>query len=301
MNNELSLKKVGVLLLLITAVIGIPLTVYLAQRQQQTQSKASVVSEETVVAVIDGQQITKADVRRVAEEQNDPTVVDSQALKNALQTIEERKILDKAAKDLGIEVDSARVDELVAQEFSDLDARYEVLRDQVILKVVKSREALSVEFWNPPTTSLSSLTADEKATAAKELADGIPALTQAETKMKAGDSVLDIGDALLTKYPKLAPVLAVNGYILTSLSEAERAAAARPQVYEFGDSALDQTTLNALFAMNLDELKTITNTEANRGGSVFKLISKGKDDGAKSYDSWLSAQKKSLVVNLNLL
>ena len=282
--------------------LAIPLTVYITQKQQEVRSRAAEVPDTTVVAVFNGEQITKGQVRDVAEEQNDPSSVDGQALKDALVVLAERKILDLTAEDLGIDVYSDRVNILVENEgFSEEEARYEVLRDQIILAKVKSREALSVEFWNPPQSSLDSLTAEEKENARKELSDGIPALASAETRLKAGENVLDIGQSLLTTYPSLKPVLAVHGYILSMLDENEKETTALPQIYEFGDSSLDQTILNALFSMEIGEVKSITNTSSNRGGTVFRLVSKGTDSGELSYEDWLDKQKGDLFSDLGVL
>ena len=250
--------------------LAIPLTVYITQKQQEVRSRAAEVPDTTVVAVFNGEQITKGQVRDVAEEQNDPSSVDGQALKDALVVLAERKILDLTAEDLGIDVYSDRVNILVENEgFSEEEARYEVLRDQIILAKVKSREALSVEFWNPPQSSLDSLTAEEKENARKELSDGIPALASAETRMKAGEN--------------------------------EKETTALPQIYEFGDSSLDQTILNALFSMEIGEVKSITNTSSNRGGTVFRLVSKGTDSGELSYEDWLDKQKGDLFSDLGVL
>lgn len=299
---EITRKKLFLIGSFIVVMLAIPLTVYLSQRQQDTQSRASEVPDTTVVAIFNnGEQITKGQVRQVAEEQNDPSVVDAQALKDGLQTLIERKILDLTADDLGIEPDPDQISNLVADGFSEEDARYEVLRDQIIIAKVKSREALSVEFWNPPANALEFLTAVEKENARQELADGIPALVSAETKMNAGTEVIDVGGSLLTTYPSLKPVLAVNGYILSSLNGTEKEFAAFPQTYQFGDSSLDQATLNALFAMNINEIKKITNTQSNRGGTVFKLVSKGNDSGAVTYDDWLEEQTSDLVDDLGIL
>ena len=300
MNNEYPLKKVAFFILFFIVLIAIPLTVYLAQRQQSTQSKATVVPESVVVVVIDGGQITKAEVRKVAEENYSPETVDSQALKDALEILTERKILDKAAKDLGLKVDQDKAENLLEQEFSNQDARYEALIDQVILKAVKSRGAISIAFWNPPANSLSSLTAEERTAVAKQLTDGNAALIEAENRINAGEDVFEIGDALLTKYPSLKEVFAVNGYILSTLDSSGEIAS-EPRIYEFGDSGLDQATLDALFAMDVDGVKSITNTETNQGGVVFKLVSKGEDSGPSTYDKWLTAQKSLLVRDLGVL
>ncbi len=300
MNSEFTLKKVAVFLFLGLALFAIPITVYVAQRQQNTQSNASVVSEDTVVAVINGKQITKAQVRAVAEESNKPADVTPEILKSTLSIIEEREILDNAVNTLGITLDSAWVGELVAEGYSENDAKYQVLKNQTILKAVKSRSALTIQFWNTPEAGLANLTTSEKETSAKQLSDGTGALAEAETGLVRGDNPLEIGDALIAKYESLKEVLAVNGVIVDGLNNSERDAASHPQVYQFGDSGLDQETKTALFGMAVNDVETVSDTPTNRGGIVFKVIS-ANDNGASTYDEWYAQQKTSLVQNLNLL
>lgn len=300
MNNEFTLKKVAVFLLLGVVLFAIPITVFLAQRQQDTRSRASVVSEDTVVAVINGKQITKAQVRTIAEESNKPADVTAEHLKSALLVIEEREILDNAMNTLDIELDSSWVDELVGEGYLENEAKYQVLKNQVTLKAVKSRSAYTVQFWNTPEAGFANLTATEKEVSKKQLSDGTAALSEAETSLVRGDNPIEIGDALIAKYESLKPVLAVNGVIVDGLSNSERDAASHPQIYQFGDSGLDQETQTALFGMKVNDVETVTDTPTNRGGIVFKVIS-GNDTGAATYDEWYTQQKSSLVQNLNLL
>ncbi len=300
MNSEFTLKKVAVFLLLGLALFAIPITVYVAQRQQDTRTRANVVSDDTVVAVVNGKQITKAQVRAVAEETNRPEDVTSDHLKSALLVIEEREILDNAVNTLGIELDSSWVSELTAEGYSENEAKYQVLKNQVVLKAVKSRAALTVQFWNTPEAGLANLTDAEKDTTRKQLSDGTAALSEAETALVRGDDPLEIGDSLIAKYESLKPVLAVNGVIVDGLSTSERDAASHPQVYQFGDSGLDQETQDALFGMQVNDVEIVADTSTNRGGIAFKVISVN-DTGASTYDEWYAQQKSSLVQNLNLL
>lgn len=300
MNTEFTLKKVAAFLLLAIVIVAVPLTVYLAQRQQNTQSKAAVVSEDTVVAIINGKQITKAQVRIVADESNLSADVTADSLKTALAVIEEREILDNAMNTLGIKLDTDWVSELVLDGYSEQDAKYQVLRNQITVKAVKSRSALTVQFWNTPESGIANLTKQEKEDSEKQLSDGIPALSQAETGLTRGDDVLEVGDAILEKYESLKPVLAVNGLILNGLGETERISVAHPQIYPFGDSGLDAESKTALFELKANDIKTVTDTSTNRGGIVFKVIT-ANDTGVNTYEEWYAQQKTSLVQNLNIL
>lgn len=302
MDSEFSKKKlivVGVILLLLVA---IPATVYVALQQQDTRSQASDEPDSTVVAVINGEQITKGDVREVAEENNDPTMVNDVALKAALETLEERKILDDAKNSLGITVDPGRVERYEAEGFSPTQANYEALKQQVILRVVNSREALSIGFWNEPISGVTEQTVEEQDNSADELALGVPALDQAQTDLYAGENIDVIADEILTKSPDLRPVLAVNGFIYYPLDNEDKVLASYPKIYEFGDSILDDQTRDILFSIPaVGGVAKAVNTEANRGGRVFKLVNRGDPNGAGTYAAWYAQQRQNLVQNLNIL
>ncbi len=302
-SENISRKKVAIVGLVFLAVIAVPISVYTVMQNQDTRTKAAVDDENIVVAVINGKQITKAQVRLVAQEQNDPSAVDDQALKTALEVLAEREILDKTATSLGITPDQQRVNKYTLQEFTDKDAKYEALREQIILKEVKSREAMSVGFWNPPPGggSAAALSTEEQAVAASELTIGTAALCDIESGIKAGDTVLEVGESILTDNQALENVLAVNGFILSKLTPDQKEIAKFPQIYEFGDSGLDNETRDALFATPINQSVITKDTEANRGGVVFKVTATGKDTGPVTYIEWLNQQKVSLFQDLNVL
>lgn len=298
---EITRKRLFLFGSFIVVMLAIPITVYLSQQQQDQRSQASEVPDSTVVAIFDsGEQITKGQVRKVAEEQSAPSSVDAEALRVALSNLIEMKILDRAATDLEIDIDQDWVDELIEGGLSENDAYYEVLRNQVTLKAVKSRSAFTVQFWNTPASGVSSLTEEEKTLSARQLADGTPALNRAQALLGRGDDILEVGDTILTEYPSLKPVLAINGYILNGLPESERITAKRPQVYQRGDSGLDSQTQEVIFNLDEGNLASARNTESNRGGILFKIVSVN-DDGAETYDEWFEGQVSELVDDLGVL
>lgn len=284
----------------IVVMLAIPITVYLSQQRQDQRSQASEVPDTTAVAIFDGEEITKGQVRDVAEEQNAPSSVDAEALKVALSNLIEMKILDQAAEELGIEVDSDWVNELTQQGISENDAYYEVLRNQVTLKTVKSVSAFTVQFWNTPVGGLNNLTAAEKTLTAKQLTDGNAGLNRAQALLGRGDDILEVGDTVLTEFPSLKPVFAINGYIFDSLPESERMIAKRPQVYQQGDSGLDNQSQEVIFNLDEGSLANVKNSESNRGGIVFKAVSVNKE-GTETYDEWLEGKITELVDDLGVL
>ena len=165
---------------------------------------------------------------------------------------------------------------------------------------MKSRSAVTIQFWNTPQTGLASLTNAEKEASEKQLSDGIAALSEAEAALVRGDNPLEIGDSLVNKYESLRPVLAVNGVIVDSLSASERDSSSHPQIYQLGDSGLDRETQAELFGMQVNDVEIVSDTSTNRGGIAFKVVS-ANETGAATYDEWYTQQKSSLVQNLNIL
>lgn len=296
---EINRKKLFLFGSFIVVMLAIPITVYLTGQRQDQRSQASEVPDTTVVAVIDGAQITKGDVRLVAEESYEAVDVNDQVLEDALLIIEERKILDKAMSDYEIQIDQEWVDELIADGYSEDEAYYLVLKNQVTLKAVNSVSAYTIQFWNTPESGLASLTEEERTLAVTQLRDGQAALNRAQALMARSDDMIEIGDTVLSEYPSLKPVLAVNGYILDGLAESERILAKRPQVFEKGNSGLDPTTYEVVFNLG-DGLSRSVNTETNRGGIIFKPVTIN-ETGADTYDQWYAGQKADLVRSLNVL
>lgn len=284
-------------------VLAIPLTLYTALnlKPKNTITKAAV-PEDSIIVTIDGVNYTKAQIRQIAEEQIDPTAVTQEDLQVALDVLIERKILDKAASDYNIAPDPDRVAKYKQDELSDTEAKYEALRDQIILKAVNSAEVESIGFWNPPASGIGGLSTQEQTLAAQQLTSGNSALDEIQTRMQNDENALDIADDILASNLDLADVLAVNGYIVSTLNQQDRAYASYPTIQEYGDNAYDDQIENEVFnIMNEGEVKKVTNTTDNRGGSVFKIVKRGNVNGSGSYDSWLTERKAALVQTLNQL
>lgn len=302
MFNELSLKKVGVLILVIVALIAIPLTVYLAQRQQESRSKAVVVSEDAVVAVINGQQITKADVRKVAEEQYAPSAVDAQALKDALSVLSERKILDAASKNQQISSDPRQIQERMEREgLTEIQAYYEVLKEKVTLIEVKNWQVFVIGFWVPPNDQRTDLTPEETTSIQKELSDGLLALVEAQNLLSSNQEAVDIARSLISKYPSLKKVLGVNGYLLAQAEEGgDLVNLTNPKIYTFQSSSTGQPLFDAIYSMKTPgEVKKVL-SENDSGGNVIKLI--GRNSAPfNTYEDWLINKRETIVQIVNPL
>lgn len=301
MDSEFSRKKALVLGVLSLVFLAIPVTVYTALQQQNSTIKASGSSEEEVVAIVNGEQITKAEIRTVAEEQYAPSSVDELALQDAQEILIERKILDVAVQTYGLTLDQKRVDRFKSEEFTEIDSKYEALKQQVTLAAVNSREAYSISFWNPPSDGINTLSIEEQADAAIQLSSGIPALDLIEDSMKSGENLEIIIQDTLNVNPELTTVLSLNGYIFAPLDNFERSIASYPQIYEFGNSSVDSDVRGVLFAQSKGGVVKVSGTESNRGGYVFKVENVGNESGSSTYEDWFEDQKSTQVQIVNSL
>jgi uncharacterized protein YpmB len=216
-KSSRSKKKIISLVFLLVIIVSVSITVYASRQQQETRTKAStVVSEDTIIATIDGENITKADLQKTAEEQYKPGTVDNNALNAALNVLVERRVLDNEVKNGNISATSDEVTKLMRDEGIDQQSAYfRILVDKATLRYANARKTLAIDFWVPPPEELETYAEADKAEYAKKLSDGLLALDEAKTRMEAGEDLLIIAQSLSTKYPSIAPIIAVNGYILS--------------------------------------------------------------------------------------
>lgn len=304
---EITRRKLFVLLSILVVLIAVPLTVYLSQRQQETRSHAASDDSEVIVTFNNNgtlENITKGDVRSVAGEYADPATInnDTASLQAALSTLEERKILDLEAQKQGIDASADEVTQVEnSQSLGSTDARYAVLKEKITLLDVHSVQAISVGFWSAPDGGPSS---DANTPAQNtELQEGLAALPSIETGLKSGTDPVTLVSSILadSRYSALSSVLAVNSYIVSSSSD-QTASMETPQIYEFGDAGLDAPAVTALFGLvNSGDTVTVTNTESNKGGFVFKLVQRGNPSGAATYADWLNQQESSLITSVHSL
>ena len=300
---EITRRKLFVLLSILVVLIAVPLTVYLSQRQQETQSHASQASDSEVIATINGENITRGDVRNVAREQYDDSSINQQALSEALATLEERKILDIEATRKSITADSTGIQSLVDSEgLTQEQAKYEILKGKITLQDVKNWQVYVIGFWVPPSDQRAALTKQEASSVSAQLSQGASALSEAEKDFPTQDDAVSIARNLISKYPALSSILGVNGYILAQADQAsDLSDLTSPRVYTHDPSGVGQPFYDALYAMSQPgEVKKVL-SDNNSGGNVIKLIQANTTASYNTYGDWLSAQEKTEVVPVKAL
>lgn len=290
-------KKIAAVILIILFIVALPITIFVSQQQQNTQSGAAVsLTPETVIAVFNGQNITEKDVETVAKEQYDANAIDTQALKDATDILIERKVLDYEKAQKSINVSQDEIAKKEADGFDLVQAPYEVLKDKVTIANTKNWQAFSIGFWLPPKNELSDLSQEEKTTRTKQLEDGLKAMDDAKDQLQTKKDPLDIARDLARKYPSLAPILGVNGYLLKELGgNANLSDVTSPKIYTFESSNSGQSFFDTLYSMkNAGQIKKAISSNES-GGSTIKLIKANIEAQYNTYEAWLAARKTTLV------
>lgn len=290
-------KKIAALALIILFIVALPITIFVSQQQQNTQSGAAVsLTPETVIAVLNGQNILEKDVENVALEQYDTNSIDTQALQDALDILIERKILDYEKNQKSITVTQDEINKKQADGVNEKQASYEVLKDKVTIANTKNWQAFSIGFWLPPNDELSDLTGDEKTTRKKQLEEGLKSLDDAKDQLQAKKYPLDIARNLVNKYPPLEAIMGVNGWLIKDLnSSANFSDFTSPRIYTYEKSNSGQPFFDTLYSMkNAGQIKKAI-SDKESGGSIIKLIKANPGAKYDTYEDWLSARKTTLV------
>lgn len=294
-------KKLALGILIVLVLVALPVTVFLTQQQQNIKQEAVVpISDETIIGIFNGTPILKKDLQNVAKEQYAPSAVDNDALKVALDTLIERKILDKEKQDKNIIISQSEIDEKIAQEdLSSVEANYAVLRERVAELNTKYWKAYTIGFWVPPANDLTQLTEQEKTERQQILTQGLNLINQAEQRMKGNDSVLSIAQALLTENPNFGGILAVNGVQVNS--DIDEYVFNNPKTFDYQSVNTGQAFFDTLYAMKTSgEVKKAVAVDGT-GASAIKLIEANPDAAFNTYNNWLSDRKNSLYAPKTIL
>ncbi|MBI3984468.1 MAG: hypothetical protein HY344_00805 [Candidatus Levybacteria bacterium] len=289
-------KKVILSAILLIMVVTVPLTVFVARQPQSTQTgAANDLKPDTVIAVFNGQNILEKDLETVALEQYDGGSIDREVLKDSLDILVERKILDgeKNSKQLGVSDSEIAVKK--AEGFDQNQATYETLKEKVTAAQTKNWQVYTIGFWVPLGNDLSNLSNAEKETRKKRLDDGLKALDEAQSQLGTQKSALDIARTLTQKYPSLKEILGVNGYLLQDANTDNVKDYTTPRVYTFEKSNKGQPFFDSLYSMKQNGQVKKSISGNNSGGNVIKLVSANTDASFDTYEAWLSAKKKNVL------
>lgn len=293
-------SKVVVGLFILIMVITIPATVFVARQPQAIQSTAAAdLTPDTVIAIINGKNVLEKDLEEVASEQYEPEAIDREALKDALDTVIERKILDAEKQRQDIQVLDSEIATKEEEGFGKTAAFYEVLKDKVTKSQTKNWEVYTIGFWLPMTGERDNLTAQEKKDVQEQHDDGLKAISQAQNQMQTDKSILDIARELSNKYSSLKDILGVNGYLLRDLNEgANLSDVENPRNYTFEASNKGQAFFDTLYSLETPGQVEKYTSDKNSGAGAIKLVSAKPNAAFDNYEAFLKSKKTSSLVTV---
>lgn len=293
-------RKVALGVFILLMIVTLPATVFIARQPQSIQSgAANELTSETVVAIINGQNILEKDLEKVASEQYDTEAIDRDALKDALNTVIERKILEIEKEKLGLDPLDFEIEDKVKDGFESIQAYYEVLKDKVTASQTKNWDVYTIAYWLPMTGERQSLTNQETKDVQKQQEDGLKAIEEARAQLQTSKTGLQIAKDIVKKYPSLKEILGVNGYLLRDIEQgANLADVENPRRYTFESSNKGQAFFDTLYSLkNAGEVKKYV-SDKNSGGGAIELVSANTSASFDTYEAWLKSKKTPSLVTI---
>lgn len=294
MGDHKKALTIGILLVIL---LSFPILLFTLRSNQDTRQRAdeTAVSPDTL-AVVGTDEIRDSDVKAIAGQSYDASTLNTTTLTKARDLLIERKILDKAAKDLGITVSNAEVStEASSGATTDerVDAKYLLLKDKVSQAVTKNVKAYSIAFW------VTSYDYPQKPEYDLQRADANKALDEIVTGFTTGKKISDIAATIYKKYPRLQDIMGVNGYIYTNKSDPTDTIFTQPKNIILKEKNADGTRLidadnfKALSTIKTGEVKKVIRQDGS-SGIVFDAVSVSSGTYT-SYDDFLADKRKTLV------
>jgi len=293
-------RKIALGVFILLMLVTIPATVFVARQPQTTQSDAAnELTPETVIAVINGENILEKDLEQVASEQYDTEAIDREALKDALDTVVERKILEIEKEKLSLNPSDEEIAAKVLDGFEPTQGYYEVLKDKITAIQTKNWGVYTIAYWLPMTGERESLTNQESKDVQKQHDDGLKAINEAQSKMQTDKEALAIARDIVKNYPSLKDILGVNGYLLRDIENgANLSDVENPRNYTFESSNKGQAFFDTLYSLkNPGEVKKYT-SDKNSGGGVIKLVKANPSASFDNYELWLKSKKTPSLVTV---
>lgn len=287
------IAAVGVLLILIGILLLIP-----SQNLPFVQKPTPTPKPDVLLATVGDKQIYKSAVELAAREQYAQSAITLDVLKTFFPIVIERAILDYEAEKQKIIVTNQEIKNKVKElnpsqtqtpsQLKSLSttARYLLLKNKIITTQIKSVEAYTIGFWIPP------FSYPQKPEFTTQRLEGATALNEIDSRLKKGEEPLVIARSIDTKYPVLHEILAINGYLLKSLTDEKKAKT--PRVYIYDKKNVGQPFFDTVFSLKTPgEIKKVEGKDGS-GGSVIKLVSINKGESF-SYEDWIKKQTTDLV------
>lgn len=292
------IKLFAAVAVLVILAVSLPLTIFLTQQQQTIKSgAANTITDATVVGSFNGSQFTVGTLKDVILEQyGSDSLYNSDTLKIARDIYVERRILDTKSAELGLSISQTDIDSLAVNTgLTPTQAKYELLKQQIILTQVNYVKAVSIGFWVPPGGEIDNYATEVQQIVQKQKDEGAGAIAQASASFNNGQDVLTIAQSIYANpaYSDLKPVLSMNASKFAQIPDSDKQTAAQPVLYEYGDTNFDSKTRDLLFGIAKGEVATSISDQSSGGEAVFKVIEKGSGT-FNSYKDWLNKQESDV-------
>lgn len=259
---------------------------------------AAQKTDNPIIATVGQTQIYKSQVESLAKSQYLPSAVNGEVIKKYLDILIERSILDQEAQKLGLTVTQSEIDQSLLKKQSSQSAqtknlndfvKYQILKDKIMAKNVKSVEAYTIGFWIPPDTEFNT---PEFITQRK---DGQKALQEAFQKLSTGEKPYSVTQSIYQKYKSLQPILGLNGYNFGATQDLKIFDSPRTfPVDQAATAKYNDPGFYELLATMSDGQVKLYKRSQGAGGDVILMIS-SKLYGYTTFDDYYQAKYQSLV------
>lgn len=274
--------------------------VYLSQQEQDPRQEASVAETPPgTVAVVHGEVITKEYLQRKAREQYVPEAITKEVLAIMLENEIEKRLLERQARDEGLNISDSATIEHTRLLYPDEEltpamleqGRQVLLKEDVSKNMSKTREAYTIGFWLPPEGYQEPVTEEQRRAVSAQRQVVPQFVTEVKKRLETNEDPLSIAKDMLRKYPVLEPILAVNGYLLSTTTN--EGLLTVPAVYTYKDTTAQTPFFSVLFSMQPGQVREVTSSTSD-GGLVIKVLS-ATDGPFDNYQEWLQTQKQQYV------
>jgi len=298
LKPKLNLKILVIGLLVLVAVVLIIFSVFFNKTSINTKLPPPE-PENVLLATVKGENILSQELLDLAGTYVLESQMDKNDLKQYLDKLIERKILDIEAKSRAIVLDESEatkdLDETMKSWAPRLYQRdrdenyYKLLKSQISARFISSMALNIIGFWVPGPNDPEVVDVPDHDAKRKT---GIAALEKIEGLIRSGTDPYKATTQILPEYPLLNKVLAYNGGILGA--ESGGTISSNPIEYELSKLKTSRPYLyDGVLLMKEGETKTLIEPNG-RGASIVQVVSRrGKE--FNSYDEFISLRKKELV------
>lgn len=297
-----SLSKLGIpLLLIFIIIVG---SYFLLTKKNTPPPTSETIADNTLIASVGDQKIYYAMIKNATYQPSANRPIDKTVLRKTLNTLIEHAILEKEAANANISLNQTQIQDKAVALVPSLNrnniptvflqnAKYELLKEQIMQKQIRSVTAYSIGYWTPPYSWNAQFTPQERTKYDSQRSDGAKALDEIQKQLLAHKDPAAITQQIITTYPSLTPIIAINGLLYSTL---DKSASISARTYAVSSDERTKGFYPMLFSMSVGDVKKyLQKSEVEgTGGTIFEVtsISSGK---FATYEDWLADKRNQYV------